>query len=72
MPIFRKAERSAKGYRISDYKLFRARTWSRNVKRLGVKAKLEENLTQKVLRCGIINAINSMKLFCLAQLTFED
>ena len=62
MPIFREPERSAKGYRISDYKSLKARTWNRNVKRLGVKAGLEENLTQKVLRRGTINAINSMNL----------
>jgi hypothetical protein len=59
MPIFRESKRSAKGYRTLDDKLFKVRTWSRNVKRLEVKAGLEENLTQKVLRRGIINAINN-------------
>jgi hypothetical protein len=44
MPIFREPERSANGYQISDNKSLKARTWSRNVKRLGVKAGLEENL----------------------------
>ena len=63
MPIFREPERSAKGYRISDYKSFKIRTWNRNVKRLKIKASLEENLTQKVLRRGTINAINSMNPF---------
>jgi hypothetical protein len=59
MPIFREPERSAKGYRTSDDTPLKSSTWSRNVKRLGVKAGLEENLTQKVLRRGTINAINS-------------
>jgi hypothetical protein len=60
MPIFREPERSAKEYRISDNKPLKLRTWSRNVKRLGVKAGLKENLTQKVLRRDTINAINSI------------
>jgi hypothetical protein len=60
LPIFREPERSEKGYRTSDDKPLKSRTWGRYVKRLGLKAGLEENLTQKVMRRGTINAINSM------------
>jgi hypothetical protein len=42
--IFRESERSAKGYRILNNKLFKIRTWNRNIKRLEIKAGLKENL----------------------------
>lgn len=58
--IFRQPERSEKGHRTSDKRPLKSRMWSRNVKRLELKAGLKENLTQKVLRRGAINAINSM------------
>lgn len=59
IPIFREPEKD-KGYQTSDAQPLKSRTWSRNMKRLGKQAGLEESLTQKVLRrCGI-NAINSM------------
>jgi hypothetical protein len=57
--IFREAGRSAKGHRTSDNKPLKSRTWSRQIKRLGMKAGLEQNLTQKVFRRGLINAVNS-------------
>jgi Protein of unknown function (DUF3435) len=60
IPIFREPERSAKEYRTLDDKSFKLRTWNRYVKRIGIKTGLEKNLTQKVLRRDIINAINSI------------
>jgi hypothetical protein len=60
LPIFRELERSEKEYRISNDKPFKSRTWNRYVKRLKLKTELEEILTQKIIRRGIINAINSI------------
>ena len=61
-PIFREPERISEGYRISDSISLKTQTWNRNLKRTGKKSGEEDNLTQKVLRRGGINAINSMAL----------
>ncbi len=45
LSIFREPERSANGYRILDDKPLKIRTWSRNIKRLKIKARLKKNLT---------------------------
>jgi hypothetical protein len=60
LPIFREPERSDKGYQTSKNEPMKSRTWGRNIQRLGMKEGLEQNLTQKVLRRGLINAVNSM------------
>jgi hypothetical protein len=62
LPIFRKPKRSAKGYRTLNNKSFKVRTWSRYIKRLKIKIRLKENLTQKILRRDTINAINNTNL----------
>jgi hypothetical protein len=67
LPIFREPERSANGYRTSEDKPLKASTYSRNIKRLGVIGGLEENLTQKCLRRGTINAINSKAFAAFSQ-----
>ncbi|BCR96735.1 uncharacterized protein AKAW2_30054A [Aspergillus luchuensis] len=59
IPIFREPEHTAEGYRTSDSQPLKSRTWSRNLKRLGIRAGQAQNLTQKVLRRGGINAINN-------------
>lgn len=61
-PIFREPERTPEGYRTSDSIPLKAQTWNRNLKRTGEKSGEEDNLTQKVLRRGGINSINSMTL----------
>ncbi|KAK6810583.1 hypothetical protein RU639_013666 [Aspergillus parasiticus] len=58
-PIFREPERTPEGYRTSDSIPLKAQTWNRNLKRTGEKSGEEDNLTQKVLRRGGINAINN-------------
>jgi hypothetical protein len=60
VPIFREPERTADGYWTSRSKPLKSANWNRNLKRTGERAGEEENLTQKVLRRGGINAINSM------------
>ena len=60
IPIFREPEHTEDGYRTSDSQPLKSRTWSRTLKRLGIRAGQAHNLTQKVLRRGGINAINSM------------
>lgn len=62
LPIFCEPERSKKGYQTSEDKPLKSRMWSCNIKWLGFKAGLEENLTQKVLQYGTINAVNNMNL----------
>lgn len=61
VPIFR--EPTSDGDRTSDVQPLKSRTWARNIKRIGVKAGQEQSLTQKVLRRGDINAINSKTPF---------
>ncbi|KAE8386950.1 hypothetical protein BDV23DRAFT_196100 [Aspergillus alliaceus] len=58
-PIFREPEHTSDGYRTSDSQPLKSQTWSRNLKRTGEKSGEEQNLTQKVLRRGGINAINN-------------
>lgn len=65
IPIFREPEHTPEGYRTSDDQPLKSRTWSRNIKRIGVRNGQELNLTQKVLRRGGINAINSKVTFCM-------
>lgn len=60
IPVFREPRNTSQGYRTSDSEPLKSTTWSRNIKRIGVQAGQEQNLTQKVLRRGGINAINSM------------
>ncbi|THC87241.1 hypothetical protein EYZ11_013313 [Aspergillus tanneri] len=57
-PVFREPEHTLNGYRTSDSQPLKSQTWSRNLKRTGEKSGEEQNLTQKVLRRGGINAIN--------------
>ncbi|KAI9041917.1 uncharacterized protein KD926_006254 [Aspergillus affinis] len=59
IPIFREPEHTDDGYRTSDSQPLKSRTWSRILKRLRIRAGQAHNLTQKVLRRGGINAINS-------------
>ncbi|KAL5332626.1 hypothetical protein BJX70DRAFT_407209 [Aspergillus crustosus] len=59
LPIFREPEHTNKGYRTSDLVLLKARTWARYIKRIGKKTGQKENLTQKEVRRGAINAINN-------------
>ncbi|KAL4801676.1 hypothetical protein BDV18DRAFT_167246 [Aspergillus unguis] len=59
LPIFREPELTDKGYRTSDKTPLKARTWARYIKRIGKKAGQKENLTQKEVRRGVINAINN-------------
>ncbi|GKZ51591.1 hypothetical protein AbraIFM66951_006145 [Aspergillus brasiliensis] len=59
IPIFRKPEHTAEGYRTSEIQPLKSPTWSRIIKRLGIRAGQARNLTQKVLRRGGINAINN-------------
>lgn len=60
LPIFREPEQTDEGYRTSGRVPLKARTWARYLKRIGKKAGQKENLTQKEVRRGAINAINSM------------
>lgn len=60
LPIFREPEHTDEGYRTSDLLSLKARTWARYIKRIGKKTGQEANLTQKEVRRGAINAINSM------------
>lgn len=64
VPIFREPEHTSDGYRTSVAQPLKSRTWARIIKRIGIKAGQEQSLTQKVLRRGGINAINSKVLFC--------
>ncbi|EHA20203.1 hypothetical protein ASPNIDRAFT_45949 [Aspergillus niger ATCC 1015] len=57
--VFREPERTPQGYRTSDSCPLKSKTWSRYVKRIGVRSGQERNLTQKVFRRGAINAINN-------------
>ncbi|KAL2859811.1 uncharacterized protein BJX67DRAFT_386620 [Aspergillus lucknowensis] len=59
LPIFREPERTDEGYRTSILVALKARTWARYIKRIGKKTGQEENLTQKEVRRGAINAINN-------------
>ncbi|KAL4870407.1 hypothetical protein BDV12DRAFT_184431 [Aspergillus spectabilis] len=59
LPIFREPEHTDEGYRMSDLVLLKARTWARYIKRIGKKTGQKENLTQKEVRRGAINAINN-------------
>lgn len=65
IPIFREPEHTSEGYRTSDSQPLKSRTWGRNIKRIGVRNGQEQNLTQKVLRRGGINAINSKVVSCM-------
>ncbi|CAK47957.1 hypothetical protein M747DRAFT_243364 [Aspergillus niger ATCC 13496] len=57
--VFREPERTPQDYRTSDSCPLKSKTWSRYVKRIGVRSGQEHNLTQKVFRRGAINAINN-------------
>lgn len=59
VPIFREPERTDEGYRTSRSIPLKAATSGRYLKRTGEQSGQEKNLTQKVLRRGGINAINS-------------
>ncbi|KAL2801601.1 hypothetical protein BJX63DRAFT_438656 [Aspergillus granulosus] len=59
LPVFREPERTDNGYRTSKLTALKARTWGRYMKRIGKKTGQEENLTQKEVRRGAINAINN-------------
>ncbi|EAW15091.1 uncharacterized protein ACLA_057470 [Aspergillus clavatus NRRL 1] len=59
LPIFREPERTDEGYRTSVLLALRARAWARYIKKIGRKTGQEENLTQKEVRRGAINAINN-------------
>jgi hypothetical protein len=59
VPIFREPERTEEGYRTSSKIPLKAATSGRYLKRTGEQAGQERNLTQKYLRRGGINAINS-------------
>jgi hypothetical protein len=59
IPIFREPERTDEGYRTSSEIPMKAATSGRYLKRTGEHAGQERNLTQKYLRRGGINAINS-------------
>ncbi|ODM15441.1 hypothetical protein SI65_09044 [Aspergillus cristatus] len=48
-----------RGYRTSNSQPLKSRTWSRIIKRIGIRAGQAQNLTQKVLRRGAIDAINN-------------
>jgi hypothetical protein len=58
-PIFREPERTDEGYRTSDKIPMKAATSGRYLKRTGEQTGQKRNLTQKCLRRGGINAINS-------------
>ncbi|ODM20278.1 hypothetical protein SI65_03331 [Aspergillus cristatus] len=45
--------------KVDIYTPLKSRTWSRIIKRIGIRASQAQNLTQKVLRRGAINAINN-------------
>jgi hypothetical protein len=60
LPIFREPEHTDEGYRTSDLVSLKARTWARYIKKIGKKTGQKENLTQKEVRRGAINATNSM------------
>lgn len=59
VPIFREPERTDEGYRTSSKIPMKAATEARYLKRNGEQSGQERNLTQKFLRRGGINAINS-------------
>ncbi|KAL2838694.1 hypothetical protein BJX68DRAFT_279754 [Aspergillus pseudodeflectus] len=59
LPIFREPERTDEGYRTSIQLALRARTWARYIKKIGRKTGQQENLPQKEVRRGAINAINN-------------
>ncbi|KAE8139909.1 hypothetical protein BDV38DRAFT_269677 [Aspergillus pseudotamarii] len=59
IPVFREPEHTPEGYRTSDLRPLKSRTWSRIIKRIGVRSGQRHNLTQKVLRRGGRNAINN-------------
>ncbi|KAL6229872.1 hypothetical protein BDW75DRAFT_249195 [Aspergillus navahoensis] len=59
IPIFREPRDTDEGYCTSKEVPLKARTWARYIKRIGMKAGQKENLTQKVVRRGAINAINN-------------
>jgi hypothetical protein len=59
VPIFREPERTEEGYTTSKEKPMKAATEARYLKRNGEQSGQERNLTQKFLRRGGINAINS-------------
>jgi hypothetical protein len=59
VPIFHEPERTEEGYQTSSKIPLKAATSGRYLKQTGEQAGQERNLTQKYLRRGGINAINS-------------
>ena len=58
-PVFRAPGHIVDGYRTSRKKPLRSSTWLRYLKRLALKAGLQNSLTQYVFRRGLVNAVNS-------------